>query len=59
MLDYRPSNKVILTSLVEDDWFLLNEGDFFPTWKPGFFGSGSELSPCNIITTNDMLGRSS
>ena len=30
-LDYRPSNKVIVISLVEDDWFLLDEGDFFPT----------------------------
>ena len=59
MLDYRLSNKVIVTSLVEDDWFFLNEGDFFPTKKPGSFGSSSELSLCNIITTNDMLGRSS
>ena len=31
MLDYRPSNKVIVISLVEDDWFLLDEDDVFPT----------------------------
>ena len=28
-LDYRPSNKVMVISLLEDDWFLLDEGDFF------------------------------
>ena len=29
MLDYRASNMVIVISLTEGDWFLLDEGDFF------------------------------
>ena len=56
---YRPSIRVTVISLVEDDWFLLDEGDLFPTKEAGSPGSGNELSPCNIITTDDMLGRSS
>ena len=57
-LEYRASNKVIEISLVGDDWFLLDEGGFFPTKKPGSLGSGNELSLCNIIKTNDMFGQS-
>ena len=56
---YRASNSVTVISLVEDDWFFLDEDDFFPTKEAGSLGSGNELSPCNIITTDDMLGRSS
>ena len=56
---YRPSIRVTVISLVEDDWFLLDEDDLFPTKEAGSPGSGNELSPCNIITTDDMLGRSS
>ena len=59
MFDYRASNNVIVTSLVEDGWFLLDTDDFFPTKKPSSLGSGNGLSLCNIITTDDMLGRSS
>ena len=57
-LDYRASNMVIEISLVRDDWFLLEEGGFFPTKKPISLGSINELSLCSIITTNDMFGRS-
>ena len=57
-LDYQGSNKVIEISLVRDDWFLLDEGGFFPTKKLSSLGSGNELSLCNIITTNDMFGLS-
>ena len=56
---YRASKFVIVISLVEDDWFLLDKDDFFPAMKPGSLGSGNELSLRNIITTYDMLGRSS
>ena len=42
MLDYRPSNTVIVISLTEDGWFLLDEGDFFPTKNPSSLGLGSE-----------------
>ena len=59
MLDYRASNTVIVISLTEDGWFLLDEGDFFPTKKPTSLGSGSEPSLCNSITTEDISGRSS
>ena len=38
MLDYRASNTVIVISLTEDGWFLLVEGDFFPTKKPTSLG---------------------
>ena len=58
IFDYRASNMVIVISLVEDDWFLIDEVDFFPTKKPNSLGSGNELSPCNIITTHDIFGRS-
>ena len=58
IFDYRASNKVTVISLVEDDWFLLDEVDFFPTKKPNSLGSGNELSPCNIITTHAIFGRS-
>ena len=56
IFDYRASNMVTVTSLVEDDWFLLDEVDLFPTKKPNSLGSGNELSPCNIITTHDIFG---
>ena len=56
---YRASNSVIVISLVEVDWFLLDKDNFFPIKEAGSLGSGNELSPCNIITTDDMLGRSS
>ena len=56
---YRACKSVIVISLVESDGFLLDEDDFFPTKEVGSLGSGNELSPCNIITTDDMLGRSS
>ena len=56
---YRASNNVTVISLVECDWFLLDKDDLFPIKKAGSLGSGNELSPCNIITTDDMLGRSS
>ena len=59
MLDYRASNTVIVISLIEDDWFLLDEGDFFPTKNPSSLGLGSEPSLCNSITTDDISGRSS
>ena len=56
IFDYRVSNKVTVISLVEDDWFLLNEVYFFHTKKPNSLGSGNELSQCNIITTHDIFG---
>ena len=59
MLDYRASNMVIVISLIEDDWFLLDEGDFFPTKKPSSLGSGNEPSLSNSITTDDIFDRSS
>ena len=58
IFDYRASNKVTVISLAEADWFLLDEVDFFPTKKPKSLGSGNELSPCNIITTHAIFGRS-
>ena len=58
IFDYRASNMVTVTSLVEDDWLLIDEVDFFPTKKPNSLGSGNELSLCNIITTHDIFGRS-
>ena len=58
LFDYRASNMVTVISLVEDDWPLLDEVDSFPTKKPNSLGSGNELSPCNIITTYDIFGRS-
>ena len=57
MLDYRASNMVIVISLTEDDWFFLDEGDFFPTKKPSSLGLGNEPSLCNSITTDDIFGR--
>ena len=56
IFDYRVSNKVTVISLVEDDWFLLNEVDFCHTKKPNSLGTGNELSPFNIITTHDIFG---
>ena len=58
LFDYRASNMVTVTSLFEGDWLLIDEVDFFPTKKPNSLGSGNELSPCNIITTHDIFGRS-
>ena len=59
MFGYRASSSETVISLVEEDWFSPNKDDFFPTKKPGSLGSGNEFSLCNIITTYDMLGRSS
>ena len=59
MLNYRASNMVIVIPLTEDGWFLLVEGDFFPTKKPTSLGSGSEPSLYDSITTDDISGRSS
>ena len=56
---YRASKFVIVISLVEDDWFLLDKDVFFPAKKPGSLGLGNELPIRNIITTYDMLGWSS
>ena len=57
MLNYRASNTVIVIPLTEGGWFLLDEGDFFPTKKPSSLGSGNEPSLCNNITTDDISGR--
>ena len=56
---YRASNNVTVISLVEGGWFLLDKDNLFPIKEAGSLGSSNELSPCNIITTDDMLGRSS
>ena len=56
---YWASNNVTVISLFDDDWLFLDKGNFLLTKKIGSLGSSNELSLCNIITTYDMLGRSS